>query len=288
MPEWLYWHFRDKIGPLLFEKQNRNLVRPPSFHELRPYLPGSLWLYPPEPIIMLQLHKFDPELFYQPRIFLWLPHFFVDTMRCPKCRNGILEKNGACPPRRIADIEDCSWIVTWKYYCRNGCRKHFHGWNPSLIESLPSYLQLAFPAVLLRKGGLSHRLISQLHVGNQHKMGPSGMHALLLEMHTKHFNILQLQYLEAAYELARGYQGLHSGTSSQTTLHAFLNKSLPSFGDFSDPEKYAGYVPSETYLSMMMNLEIERNELDANQHTSCLYTDQISIDDSHKVCWYFR
>jgi len=52
------------------------------------------------------------------------------------------------------------------------------------LACLPPYLQLAFPAVLLQKSGLSHQVISQLWVGNQHKMGPSGICSLLFEMHT--------------------------------------------------------------------------------------------------------
>lgn len=284
MPEWLYRHFLDAIGPLIFTKNGRSLTAPPSFIEIRPYLPASLWIHPPEPVMSLHHHKFEPELLYRPRIFLWLPHFFVKTMHCLNCRTGVLEKNGASPPRRITDMDDCFWIIRWKYYCRSGCQSHFREWHPSLIGSLPPYLQLAFPAVLSRKGGLSHRVISQLRVGNQHKMGPSGVRALLLEMHTKNFNTRQLQYLEAVYELTRGYQESESYSTSQTTLHAFINKSVLSFGDFGDPQKYGGYVPSESYLAAMMNLIIERNEADANQHTSCLRPDQICIDDSHKVC----
>jgi len=45
-----------------------------------------------------------------------------------------------------------------------------------LLNSLPRYLQLAFPAVLSRKSELSHRVIDQLCVGNQHKMGPAAGH----------------------------------------------------------------------------------------------------------------
>ena len=67
------------------------------------------------------------------------------------------------------------------------------------------------------------------------------------------------------------------------SLHSYLSSPIPAFGDFSDPEKYAGFVPSEFYLARMMNKAIEQSEHDANQHTSCLAPDQITIDDSHKV-----
>jgi hypothetical protein len=34
----------------------------------------------------------------------------------------------------------------------------------------------------------------------------------------------------------------------------------------------------------MLNKVIKAEEHDAEQHTACLATDQVSIDDSHKVC----
>jgi hypothetical protein len=68
------------------------------------------------------------------------------------------------------------------------------------LNSLPAWLHLSFPAVLSRKSGLSRNVISQLRVGNQHKMGPTGVRSLLLEMHTMRFNILQVQYMEALFE----------------------------------------------------------------------------------------
>ena len=61
-----------------------------------------------------------------------------------------------------------------------------------------------------------------------------------------------------------------------------------AFGNFSDPHRYAGFVPSERYLSSMLNKAIEMEEADANQHTSCLEPDQIAIDDSHKVNTMFE
>lgn len=278
MPEWLYHFFTSQIGPQIIKKNGKTLTKPPSFKDQQPYSTASMWINPPDPIMSLSQYKFDPQVLYRPRIFLWLPHFFVDAMYCPICRTKVLEKNGPCPPRRIIDIENAFWIITWSYYCRKGCRRYFRGWNPVILNSLPPYLRLAFPAVLSQKSGLSHRVITELRVGNQHKMGPSGVRSLLLEMHTRYFNTLQIQYLEAGYELLRGNQ---DGT--QATLHHFMGKDFKSFGDFSDPDKYSGFVPTESYLANMMTQAIERDEADANQHTACIAPDQISIDDSHKV-----
>jgi len=76
--------------------------------------------------------------------------------------------------------------------------------------------------------------------------------------------------------------------NGQTTLHNFVKvgREYPGFGDFDSPEGYGGFAPSEQYLSHMMNRVIESDELDANQHTSCLAPDQLAIDDSHKVCTF--
>ncbi len=71
---------------------------------------------------------------------------------------------------------------------------------------------------------------------------------------------------------------------TQHTLHAFIGNKISNFGDFGDPGWYVGFVPSEYYLSEMMNKAIEGDEANANQHTACLPVDQIAIDDSHKVC----
>lgn len=282
MPDWLYRYFGEVIAPIIFRKDGRNLSKPPAYTMMCP----SFWIQPPEPSFMLCRRRFEPTLYYRPRIFLWLPHFFVDVLHCPSCRSGILEKNGALMPRRITDISDTFYIISWAYYCRKGCKTHFSGWSPALIHSLPRYFQLAFPAVLSHRSGLSHQVITQLRVGNQHKMGPSGVRSLLLELHTLHFNTLQAQYLEAVFEVVCGQESeaaRETTHTTQNTLHTYLSLQIPPFGDFGSRQQYAGFIPSERYLSAMLNKAIEADEQDANQHTAIIAPDQISIDDSHKV-----
>jgi len=104
-------------------------------------------------------------------------------------------------------------------------------------------------------------------------------------MHTLRFSILQAQYAEAVFDLVRGRQ-LADSHGTQLNLHAYLSTHFPAFGNFSDPQCYAGFVPSERYLAHMLNKVIEQDEAEANQHTACLGPDQIAIDDSHKVSSY--
>jgi hypothetical protein len=281
MPNWLYRYFGEAIKPLITAKDGRRLARPLSFTEDKPHAPTTMWVHPPDAVFHLSRgNQLDPTILYRPRIFLWLPHFFVTKLHCPCCKMGVLEKNGALCPRRIVDIDGHFYIVSWAYYCREGCKSYFAGWNTELLASLPPYLRLAFPAILSHKGGLSRNVMTQLRVGNQHKMGPRGVRSLLIEMHTMRFNTLQLQYLEAVFERLSGQE---LGETNQATIHSYMSSMIPDFGDFGDSHRYAGFVPSEHYLSEMMNKSIERDEGDANQHTACLAVDQIAIDDSHKV-----
>ena len=75
-----------------------------------------------------------------------------------------------------------------------------------IIESLPWYLRLAFPAILSQKGGLSRSVMIQLRVGNQHKMWPRGIRALLIEMHTMRFNVLQLDNFSIRKQFLNDFQ----------------------------------------------------------------------------------
>ncbi|KAJ7466068.1 hypothetical protein FB451DRAFT_1369813 [Mycena latifolia] len=283
MPAWLYQFFRDTVQPLLFAKEGGKLLRPSIFSTNNLHAPASFWIHPVEPVVALEGYQFDPPMLYQPRVFLWLPHFFVQRLNCPNCRTGKLEKNGALTPRRITDCDSSFYIVSWVYYCRDSCKSYYHGWSQRLLDSTPAHLRLSFPAVLSRKTGLSRNVLAMLRVGNQHKMGPSGTRAMLYEMHTLRYNRLLLQYLESAFERERGLETLES-TSLQSTLHVYGSAShIPPFGDFANPQGYDGFVPDASYLTSMINKAIEKDEPDADQHTSCLPPDRTDIDDSHKI-----
>lgn len=125
MPPWLYKHFKDVIGTSLQQKDGRNLL-PPLSHRTAHVMSGTskptnttqhFWVYPPEPVFDLvpANQRFDPASLFMSRIFLRLPHFFVKLL-CPLC-DATLEKSGIACPRRIVDMEDCVWIVTWRYRC---------------------------------------------------------------------------------------------------------------------------------------------------------------------------
>ncbi|KAK7016160.1 hypothetical protein R3P38DRAFT_2786521 [Favolaschia claudopus] len=281
MPSWLYDYFRDTIQPIITRRDGRRRRPPASFTSTMSHSPASLWIHPIDPVFPLSHRRFRPTVLYRPRVFLWLPHFFVAKLCCPACGKQ-LEKNGARPPRRIADLNDTFYIVSWAYYCRKGCKLYFHGWSRRLLNSLPPFLRLAFPAILSRKSGLSQTVVSILRIGNQHKMGPSGVRALLCENHTLRFSTIQAQYLEAAFQLVRRHADEQS-PGNQASITDYFTEKIPGFGDFGDSTGFSGFVPSERYLATMLNRAIEADEADADQHTSCLEPDQLAVDDSHKI-----
>jgi len=126
MPNWLYRYFGDTIAPLIHNKDGRSYQRPPTFADTStPYAPSSFWVRPPEPVVSLSRHIFDPLILYRPRVFLWLPHFFVTVLHCPRCITGVLEKNGAVAPRRIVDDDGCYYIVTCDTIVAKGANPHF-------------------------------------------------------------------------------------------------------------------------------------------------------------------
>ena len=110
-------------------------------------------------------------------------------------------------------------------------------------------------------------------------MGPSGAHALLVESYTRRFDVLQLQYLETAFERVADETDL----ALTSITNYFKPGLLPSFGKFSDKEGYGGRVPSDRYLTTMLERAVEAEEADAAQHTSLLPVDLLALNDSYKV-----
>ncbi|KAK4699673.1 hypothetical protein P7C70_g6585, partial [Phenoliferia sp. Uapishka_3] len=288
MATWCYDYLITVIHPLVTKRvgTTRAFKCPDQLLRSPKNGPPSFWVSPPDPTFALLKIKSDfaPTTLWQPRVYLWLPHFLVDCLACPRCGNA-LDKNGLLPPRRITDVNDHFYIVSWQYYCRRvGCKRTYRGWSPELLSSLPGHIRLAFPAVISRKRGLSLPLMTLLRVGNQHKMGPAGVRSLLVENHTLKFNQLQLQYLEAileAVETAAQREG--DEKSRQTSVPDYFRITYKPFGSFSDREGYNGEVPSDRYLTEMLERQIEAEEADADQHTSLLPMDQGSLDDSHKL-----
>ena len=130
----LYAYLRDTVWPLINTCDPSNkcmLAAPPSFMDLRPHSPPSLWLHAPKPTRVLSGQSLQPTHLYLPSIFFWLLHFLITKLLCLHCRHP-LDKNGPMAPCRIIDMDNCFYIVTWSYYCKKSCQKFFTGWNHTI------------------------------------------------------------------------------------------------------------------------------------------------------------
>ncbi|KAL7410044.1 hypothetical protein BDY24DRAFT_444398 [Mrakia frigida] len=153
MSESTYDYFSNEITHLLGQKEGVRTKKPPSFDA------GSFWIHPPDPVFTLLSRNINLPLLYRPRVYLHLPHLLVH-LRCPRCK-GSLEINDKSPPRRVVDVEDNFYIVTPRYYCRKTCKETWSGWDPQILRTLPASLQLAFPAMLSQRSGLSLAVVKR-------------------------------------------------------------------------------------------------------------------------------
>ncbi|KAK0216018.1 hypothetical protein IW262DRAFT_1299289 [Armillaria fumosa] len=96
MLDWLYKYFGNIVQPIIHYKQSTLYKKHLIFTQTQPHAPSSLWIHPPEPLTSLWACKFEPTTLFQPCIFLWLIHFFVDVLCYPNCTKP-LEKNGTLP-----------------------------------------------------------------------------------------------------------------------------------------------------------------------------------------------
>ncbi|KAJ3522150.1 hypothetical protein NMY22_g12013 [Coprinellus aureogranulatus] len=285
MPEWLQQWFAEVLGPALSPKDGKALPTPTCYLRSDSVTSPTLWIDPPDPILARSQTKLSPNVLRRPRILLWLTHCFAPDgiLKCPRCE-GKLEKNGMLSPRRITDLEDNFYLVSWGYYCRSGCKAHFPGWGKELLDSkfLSPRVRLGFPVQLSHRGGVTKRVLRTMRVCSQHKMGPTGMRALLMEHHTHRFDRIRLQYLESVYRIENGFEA-NQGSGSQSRLTSHMKLVTADFGNFWDKDGYAGYVPSERYLTKMLNRAIEEDEEDSNAFVASLAMDSIAVDDSYKI-----
>ncbi|KAF8230353.1 hypothetical protein L208DRAFT_1378541 [Tricholoma matsutake] len=181
------------------------------------------------------LHK---SWFVQPKYMPdWLYHFFGETVG-----PLIFVKNG----QHLAK----PWLFTES---REYAPASFWIYPPEPVISLSSYhfdpLTLYHLQIFL---WLPHCYVTELWCPNctglLEKNGTLAPHQII-EIVDNFYIVftLQAQYLEALFELVHGHQV--EANTLQTTMDQYFNDSIPSFGDFGDCQKYAGFVPSEHYLA---------------------------------------
>lgn len=68
---------------------------------------------------------------------------------------------------------------------------NFNGYHDGIIKQLPEKFQIAFPAVLTHKFGLSKTLLNLLRPLVQNSVGPSRFSKILQELHMLRYDTLK-------------------------------------------------------------------------------------------------
>ncbi|KAG6848519.1 hypothetical protein H0H93_016335 [Arthromyces matolae] len=174
-------------------------------------------------------------------------------------------------PRRVVDLEECIFIVGYRYVCPNTeCRKTFLSWSPALISALPRSLAVHFTHHLTHRSGLSDRVVSLMRSCFQRGVGPGPFAEMIQTQHIRHYEQLHLQYLETIL--------IRSQSSSGHLLAKF-----PPFGLFDDVDGYAGFVPSPAYFRQFYVNYIASHASELDQHMAMLSATLIQVDHSFKV-----
>jgi hypothetical protein len=100
--------------------------------------------------------------------------------------------------------------------------------DEKLVNSLPDWLRIQFPAVLSKRSGMDRQLMSLIVSAFDSGFGPSRISSMLKERyHEEHHSrmLVYISFCESRHE------------------------KVERFSSFNDPLGYAGHVPSGRYIS---------------------------------------
>ena len=278
MPNWLKADYDDTCERLRIEMK-KNLSGKPSCYNAGLFTDAAR-----PPIFASNNVQLTPSAFYKPTYFVWLPHLF-GRIPCPSCKiaNRRMEKGGhvflsvhSWPrlPRRVVDIDRNMYIIGHRYYCGNsGCGKTYQSWSQAILDAIPPPLASCFNFHLTHRCGMTDQLVGLLRASFQRGIGPWPFTEMIRNFHVRHYEHLQIQYLEMVKIRAT------SPTAHLFALH-------PSFGTWNDCNGYAGFVPTHKYFRSFYDSFIERHAPEIDQHMAMLPARVLVHDHSFKVCFH--
>jgi hypothetical protein len=226
-------------------------------------VPGDVeWLLPllKEDGYWLRAHKarhickklgvtFTCEAYYTD-VHVWVPQleFGIEAMpSCVSCKctaqvqvHGWSAK-GEHVGRRVCGMQRHYFMLTQRYIC-TACqaiteasrpRFTFYGWDKEVLLNLPHGYGLQFPAVLSHRSGIDKLVMDQMRVLFDAGVRPERFSDMLVELHAKQHTLAHIKY-EHTYECEKAFNPLAT---------------RDMFSSFGDPLKYAGAVPTGSYLA---------------------------------------
>jgi len=270
LPTWLEVDYAD-MRERLTDEMKKNVSRRPSCYVRGSFIDGS-----PSPFLVAEKkYQIQPEVFYKPKYFIWIPHTIVGRIPCPGCRtakngNTIYLSPNSFPksPRRVVDLDENIYIIGHRYFCRT-CGKSYQSWSPALLNVLPGALSKEFTHHLSYRGGLTGRLVALMRGCFLQGIGPAPFANLVRMNHLRRYEQLHLQYLETVY--------------SRSQMPLSHTGKYQSFSAFDDCDGYAGYTPSSGYFRNFYVNYIGSHAAEMDQYTAMLSAACLQIDHSFKV-----
>lgn len=180
MPVWLKQQYDDAREHLRAEMQTNVSHKPTCYDH------GSFYHGPSSPFFSCnQKYQPMPEDLYSPRFFVWLPHHLQpEGIPCPECTTAGRKNRQGDPvrlqllgwpkaPRRVVDLEECTFIIGYRYRCADErCKRTYQSWSPSLISALSRSLALQFTHHLTYWSGLTDAVVQLMRSCFQRGIGP--------------------------------------------------------------------------------------------------------------------
>ncbi|KAI3649998.1 hypothetical protein MP228_005630 [Amoeboaphelidium protococcarum] len=224
---------------------------------------GNFWIEPPNPLVALTKSinnglQVNPNDFYYPRVFVFVPDAMFPHLKIP-CPNPSCSSASVVPKgfpeymRRIVDVEDCYYIATCRYQCKD-CNTHFVPTSADVLRQFPLEVQFAFPCLLSKRSGIDLKIVKMLNIFIDQSMGPQAVADYLKELHSLKHQELEVQYYSTLNTLKAVY-------ASQTRLFASkIDSSAVQFSKFADPNGYSGFTPSGNYLLSVFLKDYQRKK----------------------------
>ena len=142
------------------------------------------WIYPPNPSFRASTSAIRYTF---PRIFVWLPRYLTEVIKCPRCSSHSTKSDGwPTHPiaRRVVDLHDCYYLATRRQKC-NACNLSFMGNGLSILKSLPPHSLSLYPAFLTHRSGMDFQVINLLRHSVSESFGFESFKRLLKANHMR-------------------------------------------------------------------------------------------------------
>jgi hypothetical protein len=259
------------------------------------YRENSFWVRKPDPIFALRNSAktdegLNPTVLYYPDVFVWLPHTIdrrpltCQNKNCSRYQDSekrLKDKGWPDTPiaRKVIGLECNYYIMTKRFYCQKdvsgGCGQSWMLYHPDILKQLEPALADRFPAFLTHRSAIDKTLLALIRAGIAHHVSSSAWEEILRELHVREHDIRELWYLQSIQH--------------EKMLDAKYQRPLKQyrpFSAFNNKSQYAGYSPSQKFITNVYLDFMENIRACLDQCVSALPGLILQWDHSFKVPLY--